>query len=84
MQGIEYNNNLIYSLYSEPNIVVAYDLNGNYVGCHKIDIRSEPEFITFNGDEIIIGSDGDGIIRKATESICGSKEGFILPKNERT
>ena len=66
MQGIEYNNNLIYSLYSEPNIVVAYDLNGNYVGCHKIDIRSEPEFITFNGDEIIIGSDGDGIIRKAT------------------
>lgn len=66
MQGIEYNNNLIYSLYSEPNIVVVYDLNGNYVGCHKIDIRSEPEFITFNGDEIIIGSDGDGIIRKAT------------------
>lgn len=66
MQGIEYNNNLIYSLYSEPNIVVVYDLNGNYVGCHKIDIRSEPEFITFNGDKIIIGSDGDGIIRKAT------------------
>lgn len=66
MQGIEYNNNLIYSLYSEPNIVVVYDMNGNYVGCHKIDIRSEPEFITFNGDEIIIVSDGDGIIRKAT------------------
>lgn len=66
MQGIECHNNLIYSLYSEPNIVVVYDLNGNYVGCHKIDIRSEPEFITFNGEEIIIGSDGDGIIRKAT------------------
>lgn len=66
MQGIECHNNLIYSLYSEPNIVIVYDLNGNYVGCHKIDIRSEPEFITFNGDEIIIGSDGDGIIRKAT------------------
>lgn len=66
MQGIEFHNNLIYSLYSEPNIVIVYDLNGNYVGCHKIDIRSEPEFITFNGDEIIIGSDGDGIIRKAT------------------
>lgn len=66
MQGIECHNNLIYSLYTLPNIVVVYDLNGNYVGCHKIDIRSEPEFITFNGDEIIIGSDGDGIIRKAT------------------
>lgn len=66
MQGIEYNNNLIYSLYSEPNIVVVYDLNGNYVGCHKIDIRSEPEFITFNGDKIIIGSGGDDIIREAT------------------
>ena len=66
MQGIEYNNNFIYSLYALPNIVVVYDLNGNYVGCHKIDISTEPEFITFNGDEIIIGSDGDGIIRKAT------------------
>lgn len=66
MQGIECHNNLIYSLYTLPNIVVVYDLNGNYVGCHKIDIRSEPEFITFNGDKIIIGSDGDGIIRKAT------------------
>lgn len=66
MQGIECNNNFIYSLYALPNIVIVYDLNGNYVGCHKIDIRSEPEFITFNGDEIIIGSDGDGIIRKAT------------------
>lgn len=76
MQGIEYNNNLIYSLYSEPNIVVVYDLNGNYVGCHKIDIRSEPEFITFNGDEIIIGSDGDGIIRKATRKYLWEQEGF--------
>lgn len=66
MQGIECHNNLIYSLYTLPNIVVVYDLNGNYVGCHKIDIPAEPEFITFNGDEIIIGSDGDGIIRKAT------------------
>lgn len=66
MQGIECHNNLIYSLYTLPNIVVVYDLNGNYVGCHKIDIQSEPEFITLNGDEIIIGSDGDGIIRKAT------------------
>ena len=67
MQGIEYNNNLIYSLYSEPNIVVVYDLNGNYVGCHKIDIRSEPEFITFNGDEII---------RKATRKYLWEQEGF--------
>lgn len=66
MQGIEYNNNFIYALYAFPNIVVVYDLNGNYVGCHKIDISTEAEFITFNGDEIIIGSDGDGIIRKAT------------------
>lgn len=66
MQGIECNNNFIYSLYAFPNIVIVYDLNGNYVGCHKIDISTEPEFITLNGDEIIIGSDGDGIIRKAT------------------
>ena len=66
MQGIECNNNFIYSLYAFPNIVIVYDLNGNYVGCHKIDISTEPEFITMNGDEIIIGSDGDGIIRKAT------------------
>lgn len=66
MQGIECNSDFIYSLYASPNIVVVYDLNGNYVSCHKIDIPTEPEFITFNGDEIIIGSDGDGIIRKAT------------------
>lgn len=66
MQGIECNNNFIYSLYAFPNIVIVYDLNGDYVGCHKIDISTEPEFITLNGDEIIIGSDGDGIIRKAT------------------
>lgn len=66
MQGIEYHDNYVYALYESPRIIVVYDIYGNYIGCHKIRTTGEPEFITFNGEDVIIGSDRDGMIRTGT------------------
>lgn len=66
MQGIDYHNNYVFALYESPKIIIVYDIYGNYIGCHKFTIQKEPEFITFNNEDVIIGSDGDGMIRTGT------------------
>lgn len=65
LQGIECDGKFIYALYASPNIIIVYDINGNYRGYHKLSFNTESECIAkYNDTTFFVGEDGEKKIYK--------------------
>lgn len=65
LQGIECDGKFIYALYASPNIIIVYDINGNYRGHHKLSFNTESECIAkYDDTTFFVGEDGEKKIYK--------------------
>lgn len=69
LQGIECDGDYIYALYANPNIVIVYDMDFNYVGYHTVSFNTETEFIAkYNETTFFVGENGSKKVYQMTRA----------------
>ena len=67
LQGIECDGLYIYALYANPNIIIVYDMDLNYIGYHTVGFNTEPQFICkYNDTTFYVGQDGNKKVYQMT------------------
>lgn len=64
LQGITNDYNYIYATYSDPNIIIVYNINGAYVGYIELPFSSEAECVAKKNNDLFVGEDGEKKIYK--------------------
>lgn len=69
LQGIECDGEYVYALYANPNVIIVYDMDFNYVGYHTVGFSTESEFVCkYNEGTFYVGENGNKYVYQVTRN----------------